>query len=88
MRIIFAGRDNPFNRGIINWLAKDHDVVAAFFLEPGRHSLKAKLKRLRRRVKRYSMFKVIDEIFFHVYYKLIMSWSEKKKDNCFSKRVY
>lgn len=79
MKIIFAGRDNAFNRGIIQWLAEDHDVIACFFLEPERGSSKGRWKRIKLRAKKYSWFKALDELAFHLADRLWIRSDEKHR---------
>ena len=49
MKIIFVGRDTAFNRGIVSWLANDHDVAACLFVENELFTPKGVLKRIRTR---------------------------------------
>jgi methionyl-tRNA formyltransferase len=79
MKIIFAGRDNSFNRGIINWLSKDHEVVASFFLEPDRFTFKGRMNRIKKRIKRYGLMKVLDEMSFHFVDRLWLRKNEPAK---------
>ena len=65
MRVIFAGRDNAFNTGIVEWLAKEHEVVACLFLEPNRRTRTMMWKRVKGRAKKYGWLKAIDEVLFH-----------------------
>jgi len=65
MRIIFAGRDNSFNRKIIHDFSKEHEIVCCLFLEPERVSWKGKRKMIMRRVKKYGLIKTLDQLAFH-----------------------
>lgn len=78
MRVIFAGRDNSFNRGIVHWLKRDHEVVACLFLEPDRFGFKARWRRIRGRARRYGWFKAMDELAFHLADRLFVRRGEKE----------
>ena len=67
MRVIFAGRDNNFNRRYVTELFRDHEIVACLFLEIDRFSYAARWRKITRRMKRYGVLRVIDELAFHVY---------------------
>lgn len=77
MRIIFAGRDNAFNRGVVHWLKENNEVVACLFLEPDRFSNRARWKRIRNRAKRFGFLKAFDELAFHAYDRLFLRKGEK-----------
>gem|GEM_PF-1292112 len=70
-RVLFLGRNNPFNLGVIDWLNENFELVGAFFVEPGRFGLKGRLKRIRRRARKYGILSVIDELAFQVHFSLL-----------------
>jgi folate-dependent phosphoribosylglycinamide formyltransferase PurN len=70
MRIIFAGRLNSFNKAIINKLSEEHEIIYCYFLEPDRFTFKSRWKLIRKRMKKYGLFKVINELLFHVYFRV------------------
>lgn len=67
MRVIFAGRDNPFNRKIIHDFSMEHEIICCLFLEPERGSWKGKREMIMRRVKKYGLIKAIDQLAFHLF---------------------
>ena len=66
VRVIFAGRNNSFNRKFVTELFRDHELISCLFLEVGRESWGARLNKIRRRMKRYGIVRVVDELAFHV----------------------
>ncbi len=70
LRILFLGRKNPFTLGLIDWLGLHFDVVGAFFVEPDRFSLRARWARIKRRIDKYGVCRVIDELAFHAWYRV------------------
>lgn len=76
MRIIFAGRDNAFNRRIAEDFLADHEIICCLFLEPGRVSRKGKLKMIMRRVKKYGLSKTFDQVAFHIVDRLFLRKTE------------
>ena len=76
MRVIFAGRDNDFNTGIIEWLTKEHEVLACLFLEPNRRTTPMMWKRVKQRAKKYGWVKAIDEILFHAFDRVALRRGE------------
>ena len=67
MRVIFAGRNNCFNRKFVAELFRDHELISCLFLEVGRETYAARFKRIRRRMKRYGVLRALDELAFHAY---------------------
>lgn len=78
VKILFAGRDNPFNRGMINWLNDHFQVVAVYFLEPDRFSLSARWRKMRRRARRYGWLTALDELAFHAADRLYIRNGESR----------
>ena len=78
MKILFAGRDNPFNRGIINWLSERFTVTAVYFLEPDRFSLSARWRKTRRRARRNGWLATVDELAFHAVDRLLIRQGESR----------
>jgi hypothetical protein len=76
VRILFAGRDNAFNRGVINWLHERFTVAAVYFLEPDRFSWSARWRKTRRRARRYGWMAAADELAFHVADRLLIRRGE------------
>ncbi|MCX6245173.1 MAG: formyltransferase family protein [Bacteroidetes bacterium] len=72
MRIVFAGRDNSFNRKFFTEISEDHEVLYCLFLEPGRKNAKDKCKRIGKRLRKYGLLKVIDELAFHLFDRLFL----------------
>lgn len=71
LRVLFIGRDNPFNRGIAKCLEQEFELVGCFFIEPDRFKLKTRWKLLRKRAARYGWFPVIDQFAFHLFSRLL-----------------
>ncbi|HTA83541.1 MAG TPA: formyltransferase family protein [Bacteroidia bacterium] len=72
MRIVFIGRDNVFNRRIIKELSTQHEIAGSFFVEPQRGTTLGKLKKIQCRAKKYGTFKLIDEVLFHCFDRMIL----------------
>ena len=83
MRVIFAGRNNSFNRKIAKELFRDHELISCLFLEEGRGNFSARLNRIRRRMKRYGVLRALDELAFHVYDRIF----HKKHTRTFFKQA-
>jgi folate-dependent phosphoribosylglycinamide formyltransferase PurN len=76
--VLFVGRDNAFNRNIIKRLSLEHIVVGAMFVEIDRFTLKGRLNRIKRRKKKYGLVKVLDELLFHIFDRIILRKVENK----------
>lgn len=72
MRIIFAGRDNSFNRKLFKEISSEHEVLFCLFLEPGRKNTFHLFKRIGKRIRRYGLLKVLNELAFHVIDRLLI----------------
>ena len=95
LRVLFAGRDNMFNRGIMNWLNTRYELIAIYLLEMNQvtdiSSIWGKLKkgdikglqptyrRIYNRIRRYSLPKVIDEMAFQFLSQVILTDNEQTK---------
>lgn len=79
MRIVFAGRDNSFNRKIVEDFSTEHEIVCCLFLEPERGSWKGKRKMIMRRIKKYGLIKTMDQLAFHLFDRLFL----RKKEAAF-----
>lgn len=67
MKIVFTGRDNPFNRKLVQDFAAEHEILCCLFLEPERTSPKAMRKKIMRRIKKFGLIKVVDQLAFHFF---------------------
>ena len=76
--VVFIGRDNLFNRRLIHQLSADHLVRLCIFVENDRHSVRGILRRIINRIKRYGLFKVLDELAFHIFDRLVLRRQEKE----------
>lgn len=76
MRVIFAGRDNPFNRKLIKEFSAHHEVLCCLFLEPERGSREGKRKMIIRRIKRQGFIKTGDQLAFHLFDRLFLRKNE------------
>ncbi len=70
MRIVFIGRDNVFNRRVINELSVEHEITGCFFVELHRGTWKGKFQRIR--IKKYPFLKVVDELMFHSFDRMLL----------------
>ncbi len=70
MRVVFVGRRNAFDWGIIRWLDKNYTLDAAFFIEEDRFHFKTRVKKLRKRAKRLGITRVADELLFRAFCRL------------------
>jgi len=65
MKIIFAGRDNNFNRRYIKELSREHELLCCLFLEPNRFKPVNRIKRIIGRIKKYGILTAMNEVLFH-----------------------
>ena len=68
MSVVFVGRRNRFDWGIIKWLADNYTLQAVFFLEEDRIKLSGKFQILAQRARRFGVLRLLDELLFRVYY--------------------
>ncbi|MGB5107724.1 MAG: formyltransferase family protein [Candidatus Zixiibacteriota bacterium] len=78
MKVVFVGRRNAFDLGMIRWLAENYTVQAAFFIEEDRLTIKGKLHILALRARRFGFIRLFDELLFRVYY--IWRYSRKEAE--------
>jgi folate-dependent phosphoribosylglycinamide formyltransferase PurN len=78
MRIIFAGRDNSFNRKLFTEISKDHEILFCLFLEPGRKKATNVFRRIRKRIRKYGLLQVVNEVAFHLIDRFIIRKPEAK----------
>lgn len=67
MKIIFAGRDNRFNRRLAMELAQEHEVCCCLWLEPGVHGARQLAQRFRARAVKYGLRQMLGELAFHAF---------------------
>jgi hypothetical protein len=78
MRIILAGRDNTFNRKLFSEFAKDNVLLCCLFLEPDRFKFSEIWRKIRKRIVKYGLLKVIDQLSFHLVDRLFIRGYERK----------
>jgi hypothetical protein len=78
MRMIFAGRENNFNRKLFFELSIDNELLCCLFLEPERSSFSNQFKRIFKRIKKYGFIRVIDELSFHLADRILIRRIEKR----------
>lgn len=78
MKIVFVGRRNNFNTGIIKWLEENFTLCAAFFIEEDRFSLPARATKIWKRVQKLGVIRVLDELLFHTFFRLRYGRTEKQ----------
>ncbi len=81
MKIIFAGRDNNFNRRYIKEVSREHEVVCCLFLEPDRFKASNRFKRIVGRIKKYGILTAVNEVLFHCYDRIYI----RKPESAFIK---
>lgn len=79
MRVLFVGRDNPFNRGIALWLSEKYDLVACYFAEPDRFTFQGRLRQIRSRAHRNGWICTLDELAFHVVDRTLVRRKEPQR---------
>ncbi|HTB05936.1 MAG TPA: formyltransferase family protein [Bacteroidia bacterium] len=76
MRIIFVGRDNSFNRKIVQEFSTEHQILCCLFIEPERSSWKSKSEKISRRIKKYGLLQASDELAFHLFDRFFLRTKE------------
>ncbi len=66
MRVIFAGRNNSFNRRLVSELFEDHELLSCLWLEGPRETWSGKLNMLRRRGKRHGLVRMLNQFAFQL----------------------
>jgi methionyl-tRNA formyltransferase len=77
MKVVFVGRRNAFNMGIVDWLDEHYSFCAAFFIEEDRRSLRARIRKIMERTKRRGIPRAVDELLFQGFYRLLYGLKEK-----------
>jgi hypothetical protein len=85
LKAAFMGNCNAFNLLLVDWLARRTDlrVIVWGSEDYWAYSWRGRLRFFRRRAKKYSICKVLDEILFYAYYRLFL-W---KRDALFMNRL-
>ena len=68
MRVVFVGRRTGFNGGFIRWLDEHYTLAGVLFIEEDWRERSAKVREVRRRVKRLGLYRALDELLFYTYY--------------------
>jgi hypothetical protein len=78
LRTAFMGNRNAFNMLLADWLAQRTDlrVVVWSSGDYWSRTWRGRIRFFRRRLKKYSLFKVVDEVLFYSYYRLVLSKRE------------
>ena len=84
MKVVFVGRRTGVNTGIIKWLDENYTLCAVFFVEEDWSSRKARIKEVRRRVKRLGVLRVFDELLFCGFYSL---WYGRREGQLWSTKL-
>ncbi len=69
-RVLFLGRRNSFNLGIIEWLEENFKCVGAYFVEPDRFKWTVQWRRLAQRARRRGWGRVVDELAYHFWFRI------------------
>jgi hypothetical protein len=64
MKIIFAGRDNNFNRKFLREVSDEHELLCCLFLEPNRFQFANRCAQVRKRIRRYGLIRAVNELAF------------------------
>lgn len=85
LRTAFMGNCNAFNLLLVDWLAQRTDLRIIIWgsADYWSHTWRGRIRFFRRRLKKYSIFKVVDEVLFYSYYRLFL----KKREAFFSDRM-
>ena len=84
MKVVFVGRRTGVNMGIIDWLDKNYTFCAAFFIEEGWSSRKARMKEVKKRIRRHGFLRTLDELLFFGFYTL---WNGKKENRLWTTQL-
>lgn len=70
MKAVFVGSKNDINQILVHWLSQRIEMAGVIWTQSTdwQRSWKGRLTFARRRMRRYGVFKVIDETLFHLYY--------------------
>ncbi len=71
MRVVFVGRRNAFDLGLLHWLDEHYNFQAAFYVEEGRETWGARRQKIKSRIKRVGIFRVLNELAYRSYHKLV-----------------
>lgn len=77
IKIVFVGRDNDFNRGIIKWLNNNFKLLYVYFIDKNSHKIHTIFKILIKRINRLGLFHVLDELLFRLFYFLFIRLKDK-----------
>jgi hypothetical protein len=74
LRAAFLGNCNAFNILLVDWLAQRTDLRAVIWggVDYWAYSWRGRLRFFWRRAKRYSIFKILDEILFYSFYRFFL----------------
>ena len=77
IKIIFVGRNNDFNRGIIEWINNNFNLLYVFFIDQNNYKIHRIFKKLKKRIKRLGVLRVIDELLFRLFYLIFIQPKDK-----------
>jgi hypothetical protein len=85
LRAAFLGNCNAFNMLLTDWLAQRTDLRVVIWggVDYWAYSWRGRIKFFRRRARRYSIFKALDEILFYTFYRFFM----QKRDAFYMNRM-
>ena len=85
LRTAFMGNCNAFNLLLVDWLAQRTDLRIIIWgsADYWSHTWRGRIRFFRRRLKKYSIFKVVDEVLFYSYYRFFL----KRREAVYSDRM-
>ncbi len=78
MRVIFVGRKNPFNAGIIHWLQENYTLLAVYYVEPDRFTMRQRLGVLWQRGRKHGWLRLFNELAFRIYHAVFYARLERE----------
>jgi hypothetical protein len=77
IKIIFVGRSNDFNRGIIDWINTNFNLLCVFFIDQNNYKIRKIFSALIKRTKRLGVLHVFDELLFRLFYLIFIRPKDK-----------
>jgi hypothetical protein len=77
IRIVFVGRNNDFNNGIIDWINTNFNLLDVFFIDQNNYKIHKIFKTLIKRTKKLGVLHVLDELLFRLFYLVFIRPKDK-----------
>ena len=88
IKIVFVGRNNDFNRGIIDWINANFNLLYVFFIDQNNYKINKIFNTLIKRTKRLGVFHVIDELLFRLFYLIFIIPKDKSVEKEAPTEIY